>query len=194
MLPGDRYRKGPSRFLQALELRNRVEAETGAALAVVELLRGISLARLVELVDEQLGDEGLALARELSDARTLAWALHERGQSALARGNRTHAARLFAEGLTVFGDRVYQLTWRARMALVYSREELEGLEWFPLAGEGWGLTNNGDELIYSDGSHRLHFLSPVTRRSAPAPASACPWTSRPSGLRPWSRCWTASRG
>lgn len=72
--------------------------------------------------------------------------------------------RLFAEGLTVFGDRVYQLTWRARMALVYSRDELEGIEWFPIPGEGWGLTNNGEELIYSDGSHRLHFLSPGTRR------------------------------
>lgn len=40
--------------LMALELRNRVEAETGAAPAVVELLRGISLARLIELVDAQL--------------------------------------------------------------------------------------------------------------------------------------------
>jgi aryl carrier-like protein len=40
--------------LMALELRNRIEAETGAAPAVVELLRGISLARLVELVDAQL--------------------------------------------------------------------------------------------------------------------------------------------
>jgi acyl transferase domain-containing protein len=41
--------------LMALELRNRVEAETGAAPAVVELLRGISLTRLTELVDAQLG-------------------------------------------------------------------------------------------------------------------------------------------
>jgi myxalamid-type polyketide synthase MxaE and MxaD len=40
--------------LMALELRNRVEAETGAAPAVVELLRGISLTRLIELVDAQL--------------------------------------------------------------------------------------------------------------------------------------------
>lgn len=40
--------------LMALELRNRVEAETGAAPAVVELLRGISLARLIELVGAQL--------------------------------------------------------------------------------------------------------------------------------------------
>ncbi|KIG14632.1 Malonyl CoA-acyl carrier protein transacylase [Enhygromyxa salina] len=40
--------------LMALELRNRIEAETGAAPAVVELLRGISLAELIELVDAQL--------------------------------------------------------------------------------------------------------------------------------------------
>jgi hypothetical protein len=42
----------------ALELRNRIEAETGAAPAVVELLRGISLARLIELVDAQLDTPG----------------------------------------------------------------------------------------------------------------------------------------
>jgi hypothetical protein len=41
--------------LMALELRNAVEAETGAAPAVVELLRGISLTRLIELVEAQLG-------------------------------------------------------------------------------------------------------------------------------------------
>lgn len=84
-------------------------------------------------------------------------------EGTLDTGRRVHP-RLFAEGLTVFGDRVYQLTWRARLALVYSRDELEGIDWFPIPGEGWGLTNNGEELIYSDGSHRLHFLSPTTRR------------------------------
>jgi glutamine cyclotransferase len=108
--------------------------------------------------------------------------------------------RLFAEGLTVFGDRVYQLTWRARMALVYSREELEGLEWFPLAGEGWGLTNNGEELIYSDGSHHLHFLSPVTRRisrsvavtrdGAPVPQlNELEWVDG----RIWANIWRSDR-
>ncbi|WP_162846002.1 glutaminyl-peptide cyclotransferase [Seongchinamella sediminis] len=71
--------------------------------------------------------------------------------------------RLFAEGVTILGPRLYQLTWRERMMLVFDRQSLEALEWFPIKGQGWGLTNNGEQLIYSDGSDRLHFMSPDTR-------------------------------
>ncbi len=72
--------------------------------------------------------------------------------------------RLFAEGLTVFGNRVYQLTWRERRMLVYNRQELSPVAVFALPGEGWGLTDNGRELIYSDGTERLHFLDPDSGR------------------------------
>ncbi|TDG14155.1 glutaminyl-peptide cyclotransferase [Seongchinamella unica] len=71
--------------------------------------------------------------------------------------------RLFAEGLTVLNERVYQLTWRARMMLVFDQQSLDALEWFPISGQGWGLTNDGKQLIYSDGSDRLHFMSPTER-------------------------------
>lgn len=72
--------------------------------------------------------------------------------------------KLFAEGLTVLGDRVYQLTWKAGIVLVYDRKGLEPLEYFRIPGQGWGMTNNGTDLIYSDGSAQLHYLSPDTRR------------------------------
>lgn len=72
--------------------------------------------------------------------------------------------RLFAEGVTLFGDRIYQLTWREKMMLVFARDTLEPIEWAPLPGEGWGLTNNGEQLIYSDGSERLHFMNPQNQR------------------------------
>ena len=68
--------------------------------------------------------------------------------------------RLFAEGVTVLGDRVYQLTWRAGLMLIYDREELKVVERWRIPGQGWGLTNNGRELVYSDGSDKLHFMSP----------------------------------
>jgi glutamine cyclotransferase len=71
-------------------------------------------------------------------------------------------ARLFGEGLTVLNDKIYQLTWRSKIALVYNKEDMKGYKWFRIAGEGWGLTNNGKDLIYSDGSHRLYFLSADT--------------------------------
>lgn len=68
--------------------------------------------------------------------------------------------RIFAEGVTVLGERVYQLTWRNRMMLVYRRDELQPLHTVPLLGEGWGMTSDGKQLIYSDGSDKLHFMSP----------------------------------
>jgi len=70
--------------------------------------------------------------------------------------------RLFGEGLTVLDDKIYQLTWRSRIALIYNKADLKGLKWFRIAGEGWGMTNDGEHLIYSDGSDQLHFLSPDT--------------------------------
>lgn len=73
---------------------------------------------------------------------------------------RTLAERIFAEGLTVLGDYIYQLTWQNKAMLVYRKADLEYQHWLPLPGEGWGLTNNGSELIYSDGSERLYFMSP----------------------------------
>ena len=94
-----------------------------------------------------------------------------RGESRLMRYNFTDGnlekerklhPKLFGEGVTVFGDRVYQLTWHARMLLVFDRENLEYSHNFRIRGEGWGITNNGTELVYSDGSDQLHFLSPDT--------------------------------
>jgi glutamine cyclotransferase len=73
-------------------------------------------------------------------------------------------ARLFGEGLTVLGDYVYQLTWRNAAMLVYRKSDLQFQRALPIAGEGWGLTNNGAELIYSDGSEKLYFLAPDTAR------------------------------
>lgn len=70
--------------------------------------------------------------------------------------------RLFGEGLTVLGDKIYQLTWKSGIALVYNKADLKGHKWFRIPGEGWGITNNSKDLIYSDGSDKLYFLSPQT--------------------------------
>lgn len=67
--------------------------------------------------------------------------------------------KLFGEGITLFEDQIIQLTWRQHQARVYHLANLELIEEFPLPGEGWGLTNDGRQLIYSDGSDQLHFIS-----------------------------------
>lgn len=78
------------------------------------------------------------------------------------QGGKQLDAGLFGEGLTVLNDKIYQLTWKSRIALVYNKDDMKGYKWFRIAGEGWGITNNGKDLIYSDGSHRLYFLSADT--------------------------------
>lgn len=68
--------------------------------------------------------------------------------------------RYFAEGLTVLNDRIFQLTWRAKTMLIYAQTDLERSGMHTLPGEGWGLTNNGESLIYSDGSATLRYMDP----------------------------------
>jgi len=80
------------------------------------------------------------------------------------KGEQNVAARYFAEGLTVLGDRIFQLTWRNHTMLVYRKSDLYLETALPLPGEGWGLTNNGEDLVYSDGSATLRFLAPDTAR------------------------------
>lgn len=68
----------------------------------------------------------------------------------------------FAEGLTIFGDRIVQLTWQSQQGFVYDLQSLGLRGGFSYSGEGWGLTHDGQLLIMSDGTHQLRFLDPAT--------------------------------
>lgn len=69
---------------------------------------------------------------------------------------------LFGEGISRLGGRIYQLTWRAGRILSYDAASLAPLAEYPVDREGWGLTNDGSQLIASDGTARLYFLDPQT--------------------------------
>lgn len=68
----------------------------------------------------------------------------------------------FGEGITVFGDRIYQLTWQSHIGLVYDKTSFELLRTFEYPTEGWGLTHDGQRLIMSDGTATLRFLDPAS--------------------------------
>jgi glutamine cyclotransferase len=68
----------------------------------------------------------------------------------------------FAEGLTEWGTTLIQLTWQNHVALVYDRLTFRFLRAIPYSGDGWGLTQDGKNLILSDGTATLHFLDPET--------------------------------
>ena len=65
---------------------------------------------------------------------------------------------LFGEGITVLHDTVYQLTWQEHRVLVYEAKSLRKIRELPLQIEGWGLTNDGKNLIATDGSSNLYFF------------------------------------
>ena len=67
----------------------------------------------------------------------------------------------FGEGITHFGDRIYQLTWTSHKAYVY---DLEGKlqKTIRYNGEGWGITTDGNRLFLSDGSSTIREIDPET--------------------------------
>ena len=75
----------------------------------------------------------------------------------------------FGEGITVLGDQIVQLTWKRGKAFVYRRSDLKPVKVFDIPGEGWGLTNDGQRLIYSNGSNQLRFIRPDTWRVEDGP-------------------------
>lgn len=70
----------------------------------------------------------------------------------------------FGEGITLFDEKIYQLTWQAKKGFVYDLKSFQLLDSFAYgkSEEGWGLTHNEKELIKSDGTERLWFLDPET--------------------------------
>ena len=68
----------------------------------------------------------------------------------------------FGEGITIYNDRIIQLTWKENLGFVYDRQSFEPIESFNYSTEGWGITHDGIKLIMSDGSSTLYFLDPVT--------------------------------
>lgn len=69
-------------------------------------------------------------------------------------------AQHFAEGLTDWDDRLFQLTWKSNVGFVYDFATFQLRDSFVYPGEGWGLTRDRNRLIMSDGTSALRFLDP----------------------------------
>ena len=77
-------------------------------------------------------------------------------------------AQHFGEGITVWKTDLIELTWQSQVALVYDRDTFQHRHTFNYAGEGWGLTHDGVNLIMSDGTDYLRFMDPATFHSVGA--------------------------
>jgi glutamine cyclotransferase len=68
----------------------------------------------------------------------------------------------FAEGMTLFAGKIYQLTWKGERGFIYDPRTFQKTGEFNYTGEGWGLTHDADSLILSDGSEQIRFIDPNT--------------------------------
>lgn len=83
----------------------------------------------------------------------------------LATGNPVLTHKLndnyFGEGITILNDKIYQLTYKAKKGFIYNLNDFALVDSFKYkSSQGWGLTNDGTNLIMDDSSHKLIWLNP----------------------------------
>ena len=71
-------------------------------------------------------------------------------------------SQYFGEGLTIFHERIYQLTWLSKKGFVYDLRTFRQIGEFPYDTQGWGLTHDDNSLIMSDGTNKIRYLDPVS--------------------------------
>ncbi len=70
------------------------------------------------------------------------------------------SAEIFGEGINIFKGKIYQLTWKNNIVYVYDVNNIDKpIKTFKWPYQGWGITNNGTDLIISDGSANVFFVN-----------------------------------
>jgi len=72
------------------------------------------------------------------------------------------ADSVFGEGITIFNNKIYQLTWENHKVFVYDANTFKKEKEFEWPFEGWGITHNDSSLIISTGGSNLYFVNPNT--------------------------------
>jgi glutaminyl-peptide cyclotransferase len=99
---------------------------------------------------ESAGDEGKSFLVK-----------YEKGSTNKAAIKKANDPTIFAEGITILNDTIYQLTYRNNIVLLYDAITLKQIGTLPWTlGEGWGMTNNGKQLIANTGTNIIYFLNP----------------------------------
>jgi len=68
----------------------------------------------------------------------------------------------FGEGIVNWNDQIISITWQGGTGYRWDMATLRRLGEWQYSGEGWGLTQNGTDIIMSDGTSALRFLDPAT--------------------------------
>jgi len=75
--------------------------------------------------------------------------------------------KVFGEGISIIGNKIVQLTWKAKIGYVYDKDSFKLLNTFTnnVGIEGWGLCFDGKKLYMDDSTNRIWFLDKDTYRS-----------------------------
>jgi glutaminyl-peptide cyclotransferase len=68
----------------------------------------------------------------------------------------------FGEGIVNWGHQIVSLTWKSQIGFVFDLASFKLVKQFSYEGEGWALTQDGKQLIMSDGTPTLRFINPKT--------------------------------
>lgn len=110
--------------------------------------------------------QGLVMDQGVLYEGTGEWGRSSLREVALETGQIIRAVPLedqyYGEGITVFGDQIYQLTWQDGAGFIYDKNSFQLLDLFNYDHEGWGITHDGQRLIVSDGTATIRFWDPAT--------------------------------
>jgi glutamine cyclotransferase len=67
---------------------------------------------------------------------------------------------LFGEGIVDWGSKLYSFVWHGEKGFVWDLKSLKQTGAWHYAGEGWAMTQDGRDIIMSDGTPVLRFLAP----------------------------------
>jgi glutamine cyclotransferase len=67
---------------------------------------------------------------------------------------------LFGEGITLYKDRIFQVTWTSKVGFIYDKSTFREINKIYYQTQGWGLTTMDDRIVMSDGTDILYFFEP----------------------------------
>jgi glutamine cyclotransferase len=67
---------------------------------------------------------------------------------------------LFGEGITLYRDLIYQVTWENKVGFVYDKSTFNVINKIYYSTQGWGLTTVDNKIVMSDGTNTICFYEP----------------------------------
>jgi glutaminyl-peptide cyclotransferase len=68
----------------------------------------------------------------------------------------------FGEGITILNQKIFQLTYTTEVGFVYDQASFQRQRFFNYSGEGWAMTNDGQQIYMSDGTPQIRVWDPGT--------------------------------